>query len=84
MKVCNAYNLFICPTTYQGLWVDWELKKSLELDKPLMGGSLYNDGCTHYYPEPLKDWPRQTWNVANIVRAMKQLATISQMNSVYI
>src|ERR1035438_10038289 len=49
--------LTIClygPTTYTSKWVDWELKKTLDLKKPLMGVCLYSDGRIRYYPAPLK------------------------------
>src|SRR5712691_2422643 len=42
-------------TTYQSRWVNWELLKTLELAKPLMGVSLYSDGRIKYYPAPLKE-----------------------------
>ncbi len=62
------------PTTYTSKWVDWELKKTLELGKPLMGVSLYGDGRIKYYPAPLEPWPRVTWNVRQIIETMNQLA----------
>jgi len=69
--------LTIClygPTTYTSQWVDWELKKTLELGKPIMGVWLYNDGRIKYYPAPLKDWPRVPWDIKKIVQTMDQLA----------
>ena len=29
------------------------------------------DGWEQYYPTPLKDWPRKTWDIAEIVQTMK-------------
>lgn len=40
------------PTTYQSKWVIWELNKTLEMGKPIMGVCLYNDGRVKYYPGP--------------------------------
>jgi len=62
------------PTTYSSKWVDWELKKTLELGKPIMGVYLYNDGRIKYYPAPLEKWPKIPWDIAQIVKTMDQLA----------
>jgi hypothetical protein len=70
-------NLTLClygPTTYTSKWVEWELMKSLELGKPIMGVCLYGDGRVRYYPGPLSDKPRVAWNVQDIVRTMRQIA----------
>ncbi len=70
--------LTIClygPSTYRSEWVDWELRKTLEMEKPVMGVWLYNDGRIKYYPAPLKDWPRLPWDIKRIVQTMEQLAT---------
>lgn len=61
------------PTTYTSKWVDWELIKTLELGKPLMGVYLYADGRIKYYPAPLEPWPRVGWNIRQIVETMNQL-----------
>lgn len=69
--------LTIClygPTTYTSKWVDWELKKTIAMGKPLMGVWLYNDGRIKYYPAPLQDWPRISWDIRRIVKTMEQLA----------
>ncbi len=69
--------LTIClygPTTYSSGWVNWELRKSLELGKPIMGVYLYSDGRIKYYPVALKDWPRVSWDIPAIVRTMDALA----------
>jgi hypothetical protein len=69
--------LTIClygPTTYQSKWVKWELEKTLELGKPLVGVCLYSDGRVRYYPGPLEQWPRLAWNIPEIVRTMERLA----------
>jgi hypothetical protein len=62
------------PTTYTSGWVDWELKKTLELGKPLMGVCLYSDGRVRYYPSALAGWPLVSWNIPEIVRTMDSLA----------
>jgi hypothetical protein len=61
------------PTTYTSKWVDWELRKSVELGKPIMGVCLYGDGRVRYYPAALEGRPRVNWNVQEIVRTMRQL-----------
>jgi hypothetical protein len=61
------------PTTYTSMRVEWELRKSLELGKPIMGVCLYSDGRVRYYPAPLEDKPRVNWNVREIVRVMRQI-----------
>jgi len=61
------------PTTYTSKWVDWELRKSLELGRPIMGVCLYGDGRVRYYPAPLEGKPRIAWDVPEIVRTMRQL-----------
>lgn len=69
-------SLTIClygPTTYTSKWVDWELRKSVELGKPIMGVCLYGDGRVRYYPAALDGKPRVGWNVQEIVRTMRQL-----------
>lgn len=69
-------NLTIClygPTTYNSKWVDWELKKSLELGKPIMGVCLYDDGKVRYYPAPLEGKDRVFWDISEIVRTMRRL-----------
>ncbi len=69
--------LTIClygPTTHASQWVNWELSKSLELDKPLMGVCLYNDGRVKYHPASLEKWPRVGWNISQIVETMERLA----------
>ncbi len=69
-------SLTIClygPNTYKSDWVIWELKKTLEMGKPIMGVSLYNDGRTKYYPAPLEEHPRLAWNIEAIVKKMKEI-----------
>lgn len=69
-------SLTVClygPTTYSSKWVDWELRKSVELGKPIMGVCLYGEGRVHYYPAPLEGKPRVNWNVRDIVRTMRHL-----------
>lgn len=63
------------PTTYTSKWVDWELRKTLQLGKPIMGVCLYHDGRTRYFPSALKDWPRVDWDVPGIVTRMRSLVT---------
>jgi MTH538 TIR-like domain (DUF1863) len=69
--------LTIClygPTTWQSQWVLWELKKTVEFGKPLMGVCLYSDGRVKYYPAPLENWPRLPWNIPETVTTMNKLA----------
>jgi hypothetical protein len=68
--------LTIClygPSTYTSQWVEWELNKTIELGKPIMGVYLYNDGRIKYYPAALEKYPRVPWNIPNIVQTMNQL-----------
>jgi len=69
-------SLTVClygPTTYKSKWVIWELNKTLEMGKPIMGVNLYSDGRTKYYPSPLKGYPRVNWNIQKIVETMEEL-----------
>ncbi|MFZ2651817.1 MAG: TIR domain-containing protein [Burkholderiaceae bacterium] len=69
-------NLTIClygPTTYTSKWVDWELRKTLDLNKPIMGVALYGGGRVRYYPAALEGKPMVAWNVPEIVRTMRRL-----------
>ena len=59
--------------TYTSKWVDWELRKSVELGKPIMGVCLYGDGRVRYYPAGLEGRTRVDWNIQGIVRTMRQL-----------
>jgi len=62
------------PTTWQSEWVNWELNKTLEMGKPIMGVCLYSDGRVRYHPSPLEKWPRLSWNIPQIVSTMDKLA----------
>jgi MTH538 TIR-like domain (DUF1863) len=76
--------LTIClygPTTYQSEWVTWELSKTLELGKPIMGVSLYSDGRTRYHPAALDKWPRLGWDLPRIAATMRDLAVRYRSNS---
>jgi hypothetical protein len=66
------------PTTYQSKWVCWELNKTLEFGKPLMGVSLYSDGRTKFHPAPLEGRPRLSWDIPQIVSTMERLASSSR------
>lgn len=69
-------SLTVClygPTTYTSKWVDWELRKSIDLGKPVMGVCLYGDGRVRYYPSALEGRPRVAWNITQIVRTMRQI-----------
>lgn len=70
-------SLGIClcgPTTYTSPWVEWELKKTIEMGKPIMGVYLYNDGSIKHYPSVLEKWPKEFWNIKRIVKTMNDLA----------
>ncbi len=69
-------NLTMClygPTTYTSKWVDWELRKTIELKKAVMGICLYGDGRVRYYPAALEGKPLVSWNISLIVQTMRQL-----------
>ena len=71
----SALTICLCgPTTHTSHWVNWELRKSLELGKPLMGVLLYSDGRIKDYPPALENWPRLRWDIRQIVRTMDDLA----------
>lgn len=61
------------PTTYTSAWVDWELNKTLELRKPIMGVWIYSDGRIQYYG-PLRNHPRVGWDIPQIVATMNRLS----------
>jgi hypothetical protein len=63
------------PTTHSSPWVNWELNKTLEMGKPIMGVWLYDDGRIQYYPGPLQNWPRVGWEHNKIMTAMNSLIT---------
>jgi len=65
-------------TTHTSDWVNWELRKSLELEKPLMGVSLYSDGRIKHYPPALDNRPCLRWDIPLIVRTMDDLARQSR------
>ncbi len=69
-------SLTVClygPTTYTSRWVDWELRKSIELAKPIMGVCLYSDGSVLHYPATLEGRPIVGWNIQHIVQTMRNL-----------
>lgn len=74
LKLASITICLYGPTTYTSKWVDWELRKSLELGKPIMGVCLYGDGRVRYYPAPLENKPRVMWDVDEIVRTMRRIA----------
>ncbi len=74
LKLASTTVCLYGPTTYTSKWVDWELRKSLELGKPIMGVCLYGDGRVRYYPAALENKPRVMWDVDEIVRTMRQIA----------
>lgn len=61
------------PTTYLSPWVKWELNKTIELGKPIMGVSLYGDGRIKYYPDTLGGHTLDGWDIAKIVQTMQKL-----------
>ena len=62
------------PTTYTSRWVDWELRKSVDLAKPIMGVCLYEHRRVPYFPAALEGRPRVNWDIQDIVRTMRRLA----------
>ncbi|NOT00279.1 MAG: TIR domain-containing protein [Phycisphaerales bacterium] len=69
-----ALTICLCgPTTYTSKWVDWELRKTMDLGKPIMGVYLYNPAEVPKYPEPLAGHPLVPWNINEIVRTMRSL-----------
>jgi DNA-directed RNA polymerase subunit L len=77
MDQIKRANMTIClygPTTYTSQWVNWEIRKSKQLGKPVMGVSIYGDGRTKYYPVELEGCQIVGWNIADIVRTMKRIA----------
>lgn len=60
-------------TTYTSKWVDWELRKSIELGKPVMGVRLYGDSSVVRPPAALEGRPSVGWNIQQIVRTMRSL-----------
>ena len=69
-------HLTIClygPTTYTSRWVDFELRKTLELRKPIMGVCLCRDGRVQYYPAALEGYPRMFWDIPDVVQTMRDL-----------
>ena len=69
-------SLTIClygPSTHSSSWVTWELNKTRELGKPIMGVRLYSDGRIKYYPSPLEGCPRVNWDIDEIVKTMESL-----------
>jgi len=73
LKLSSVTICLYGPTTYTSKWVEWELRKSLELGKPIMGVCLYGDGRVRFYPAPLEGKPRVAWNLPDIVRTIRQL-----------
>ncbi len=74
LKLCSLTVCLYGPSTHTSKWVDWELRKTLELGKPIMGVCLYGNGKVPYYPEVLEEWPRVAWNIRDIVQTMRRLA----------
>jgi hypothetical protein len=74
IKLCTLTICLYGPTTHTSRWVDWELTKTLELGKPIMGVNIYSDGRTKFHPAPLDRWPRVNWNIPSVVATMNQLA----------
>jgi hypothetical protein len=72
IKLASLTICLVGVDTHASQWVKWELEKTVELGKPIMGVYLYSDGIK-YYPAPLSDWPRVNWDIDEIVKAMKKL-----------
>jgi hypothetical protein len=70
----RAASVTICligPTTYKSNWVDWEVRKSAELGKKVIGVKLYS-GQSCPTPKSLTDLraPVLAWDIDAIVRAI--------------
>jgi len=74
IRACTLTMCLYGPTTYTSPWVTWELERSLELGKPLMGVWLYDDGSIQYYPGVLQGHPLVGWRINEIVATMQSLA----------
>jgi hypothetical protein len=71
------------PTTWTSSWVDWELKTTLELEKPIMGVYLYDDGRIKFHPGPLADWPKVSWDLDQISRTMNSLVLAAHLKAAF-
>ena len=74
IRLCTMTLCLYGPTTYTSKWVDWEIKKTKELGKPVIGVYLYSDNSIKYYPAALEGCPRVGWNIPSIVASMEAAA----------
>ena len=73
LKLVSVTVCLYGPTTHTSKWVDWELRKSIELGKPIMGVCLYGDGRVSHCPAALEGRTRVNWNIREIVQTIRQL-----------
>jgi hypothetical protein len=73
--LCTVTLCLYGPTTHSSHWVDWELRKSKELGKPVLGVCLYSDGSVQYYPAQLEGCPRMGWNIPIIMTSVNAAAS---------
>ena len=62
-------------TTYADKWVDWEVRKSADLGKDLLGVLLHSD-LDHIIPRALKDYKVEILDpiAKNIAEAIERIA----------
>jgi len=56
--------------------VNWELEKSKELEKPVMGVYLLNHWLVSQIPSELRNQKVVSWNIPAIVRTMKEIVSV--------
>jgi len=74
IRLCTMTLCLYGPTTYLSEWVNWEIRKTKELGKPVLGVALYSDGSIKYYPTALQEFRRVSWNIPSIVASMNAMA----------
>lgn len=70
----SSLTICLCGSkTYTSQWVDWELRKSLELGKPIMGVKLSTFSII--YPQALIQYnaPIVEWNIPSITQTINRL-----------
>lgn len=71
IRAASVTIVLIGPTTHTSAWVDWEIRKSVELGKKVIGVRLYSNR-TCPTPRALTELraPVMDWNIDAIVRAI--------------